>query len=57
MASKTTKNANPKSSLPSPPLSPASSPKLNSTGSAIQGKNILNDMDIIQCEEGYIFNP
>ena len=39
--------------------SPSNSPKLNTVGSAqtTQGKNILNDADIIQCEEGYIFNP
>ena len=34
--------------------SPVSSPKLNTAG---QGKNILNDMDIIQCDDGYVFNP
>jgi dsRNA-specific ribonuclease len=31
----------------------ATSPKLNTTDS----KNILNDSDIIPCEDGYIFNP
>ena len=36
--------------------SPSSSPKLK-TSQPAQGKNILNDMDIIQCDEGYIFNP
>ena len=36
--------------------SPPMSPKLN-TLQPSQGKNILNDMDIIQCDEGYIFNP
>ena len=34
--------------------SPVPSPKLNTAG---QGKNILNDLDIIQCDDGYIFNP
>ena len=34
--------------------SPVPSPKLNTSG---QGKNILNDLDIIQCDDGYIFNP
>ena len=40
--------------------SPSNSPKLNTTQAPQppqQGKNILNDMDIIQCEDGYIFNP
>ena len=39
----------------SPDNSP--SPKLSTSISSGQGKNILNDMDIIQCDEGYIFNP
>ena len=30
-----------------------SSPKLNTN----ESKNILNDSDIIPCEDGYIFNP
>ena len=38
----------------SEPNSPVPSPKLNTAG---QGKNILNDMDIIQCDDGYVFNP
>ena len=38
--------------------SPSNSPKLNrSQTQPTQGKNILNDMDIIQCDDGYIFNP
>ena len=40
----------------SEPNSPVPSPKLNTTVQS-QGKNILNDMDIIQCDDGYVFNP
>jgi len=40
----------------SEPSSSPNSPKLN-TSQPAQGKNILNDMDIIQCDDGYIFNP
>lgn len=53
MSTPSTMSTAAKKTADSDPNSPSQSPKLNTS----QGKNILNDMDIVQCDEGYIFNP